>query len=74
MANSRTLREFWMDTFLLLEAETAEYGVLEWDMYTIGFLLEVLLHIEDEIEIARIPPVPFHASTSMMTDEQWLDN
>ena len=61
-----------MDTFLLLKAETAEDDVLEWDMYTIRFLLEVLLLIEDEIEIARISPVPFHASTSMMTDEQWL--
>ena len=69
MANARTLHEFWMDTFLLLKAETAEDDVLE---YAIGFLLEVLLHIEDEIEIARIPPVPFHASTYMMKDEQWL--
>ena len=58
--------------FFCKGAETAEDEVLEWDMYTIGFLLEVLLHIEDEIEIARISPVPFHASASMMTDGQWL--
>ena len=71
---ARKLHDLWLETFLLLDLETNDEDRLEWDLDLIVLLGEYIEHLETEIEASRPTFEIFHASTSTLTDEEWVQN
>ena len=72
--STEELHEMWVDAFMMLELETFEDDIFEWDMELVELLFEYMWTLEEEIESLKLRRTPFHANISEMTDTQWVLN